>query len=497
MPKTAILWFRRDLRLDDHPALRAAIGCCEQWIPLYIHAPHEEAPWAPGAASQWWLHWSLTSLDARLREQGSQLWVMRGDSLDCLRRVISVTGATELHWSRLYDPATRERDTRIKQALRAEGVRVESHPGSLLFEPWEIATSGNGPYRVFTPYWRRCVAALAQIEAQPAPGSLPPTPSPAPAPGSSTPAPAQPTASIDPPGIASLGLLPRIPWDETMRRTWTPGESSALRTAQHFLQDRLTPYTQRRDLPDQEGTSRLSPHLHFGEISPRRLLAMLRASAIDPLAEPAEAFVREIGWREFAHHLLYHFPHTTDEPLDARFAALPWREEGAEPLLAAWKQGVTGIPLVDAGMRQLWQTGWMHNRVRMIVASFLTKNLRLPWQVGARWFWETLVDADLASNSLGWQWSAGCGADAAPYFRIFNPVLQGERFDPKGAYVRRWCPELARMPDKYLHQPWAAPAALRTHAGVRIGVEYPAAIIDLKSSRAEALAAYEVVKARA
>jgi deoxyribodipyrimidine photo-lyase len=221
---------------------------------------------------------------------------------------------------------------------------------------------------------------------------------------------------------------------------------------------------------------------------------MVREQWGDPSADPVEPFVREIGWREFAHHLIYHYPHTTSEPLDRRFATLPWREDDADRMLRAWQRGATGIPLVDAGMRQLWHTGWMHNRVRMVVASFLTKNLRLPWQAGARWFWDTLVDADLAANSLGWQWSAGCGADAAPYFRIFNPVLQGERFDKTGTYVRRWCPELARLPDKYIHQPWTAPSALLEHAGIRIGRDYPAPIVDLKASREAALAAYEVVK---
>jgi deoxyribodipyrimidine photo-lyase type I len=264
--------------------------------------------------------------------------------------------------------------------------------------------------------------------------------------------------------------------------------------AQSFITSRLAQYGEKRDRPDQPGSSRLSPHLHFGEISPRRLLALIVTAFGDPTRGAAEPYVRELGWREFAHHLLYHFPETPTEPLDRRFSAFPWAEEDLETSLRAWQQGRTGIPLVDAGMRELWRTGWMHNRVRMVVASLLTKNLLIPWQSGARWFWDTLVDADLANNTLGWQWTSGCGADAAPYFRIFNPVLQGQRFDPDGAYVRLWCPELARLPNKYLQQPWAAPQSVLADAGVRLGVDYPHPIVDLAQSRARALAAWERIR---
>jgi deoxyribodipyrimidine photo-lyase len=479
MPSTVILWLRRDLRLDDNPALQAALDDCDRLVPVYIHDPDAEAPWAPGEASRWWLHGSLSSLDQALKARGTGLLIARGDSLPELRRIIAATGATRIHWNRLYDPTTRERDGRIKQALRADGLRVESHNASLLFEPWEIATGNGEPYRVFTAFWRRCSARLSEIGALPAPAVLPPPPE-----------------SLGRLPLDSLNLLPTVPWDSGLRETWTPGETAAMEQARTFVQERIRGYATERDLPAHTGTSELSPHLHFGEIGPRRILAMVKEHWGDPTSDPVEPFVREIGWREFAHHLIYHYPHTTDEPLDSRFAALPWREEDADRLLRAWQHGKTGIPLVDAGMRQLWHTGWMHNRVRMVVASFLTKNLRLPWQAGARWFWDTLVDADLPANSLGWQWSAGCGADAAPYFRIFNPVLQGERFDKSGAYVRHWCPELARLPDKYIHQPWTAPTALLDHAGIRIGRDYPAPIVDLKASRQAALAAYEVVKSQ-
>jgi len=486
MTETVIVWLRRDLRLADHPALHLALARGERPVPLYIHAPLEESPWAPGAASRWWLHHSLASLDLGLRARGGGLVLGRGDSLATLRAVVRATGAQAVYWNRLYDPALTARDSRIKQALRADGLRCESLKAHLLYEPWELATGAAEPYRVFTAFWRKAAAGLA------APGPPPPPPlAPLPAPEA---LPALPSGVASVP-LDSLGLLPRIPWDGGLTATWTPGEPAALTRLEQFLAQAASTYAQRRDLPSVAGTSRLSPHLHLGEISARQVLWGLMRCGPDMLTGIAEPFVRELGWREFAHHLLYHFPRTPEEPLDGRFAAFPWRTERADALLCAWQRGHTGIPLVDAGMRELWHTGWMHNRVRMVVAAFLTKHLRLPWQAGARWFWDTLVDADLAANTLGWQWSAGCGADAAPYFRIFNPVRQGERFDPRGDYVRRWCPELAALADRWIHQPWAAPAQVLEGAGIRLGQDYPAPVVDLAQSRQEALAAWSQVKA--
>jgi len=476
---TAILWFRRDLRLDDNPALAAALASGRPVLPVYIHAPHEEAPWAPGATSRWWLHRSLQSLDRSLQNRGSRLWITQGDSLAELRRIVATTGAAEVHWNRLYDPRIRDRDTAIEQALRADGLHCESHNGSLLFEPWEILTAQGQPYRVFSAFWRNATKRLPDIR------------------------PTAPTKDIqwtriEPPlpglAIKDLALQPETAWDAGLQETWTPGEQAAQDMAAHFLDTRLSRYGEDRDRPDMPGTSRLSPHLHFGEISPRRLLELTRSRVADPSEDPAEPFIREVGWREFAHHLLYHFPQTPTEPLNPRFADFPWKQDETDARLQAWRQGRTGIPVVDAGLRELWHTGWMHNRVRMLVASFLTKNLLLPWQKGAVWFWDTLVDADLASNTLGWQWTAGCGADAAPYFRVFNPVLQGKRFDPEGAYVKRWCPELARLPLKSLHQPWTAPTTILTAAGVALGVDYPHPMVDLATSRQQALAAWETIK---
>ncbi|NEX18184.1 MAG: deoxyribodipyrimidine photolyase [Halochromatium sp.] len=482
MPTTAILWLRRDLRLSDNPALTAALAQSERLIPVYIHAPDEEPPWQPGPASRWWLHQSLSALDQRLRELGSALLIRRGESLDVLRQLILETGATTVHWNRCYEPAMIARDSRIKQALRAEGIRCNSQNAALLSEPWELKTGAGEPYRVFTPYWRRLKVELAKLDdladldnRSTTPDALQPLPTP-----------------LETLRLEALELRPQIPWDQGLQANWQPGEAGARAELERFLSGPIGPYHEARDWPSERGTSRLSPHLHFGEISPRQILAAIRGRGI--AAEVAEPFERELGWREFSYQLLYHFPHTPSEPLNPRFAQFPWRGGDTEPLLIAWQRGRTGIPIVDAGMRELWHSGWMHNRVRMIVASLLTKNLRLPWQEGARWFWDTLVDADLANNTQGWQWSAGCGADAAPYFRIFNPVLQGERFDAKGQYVRRWCPELARLPDQFIHQPWQAPASLLAQCVIRLGHDYPAPIVDLKQTRAEALAAYDQVK---
>ena len=480
MTDTAILWLRRDLRLDDNPALGAATRGAERVLPLYIQAPDEETPWAPGAASRWWLHGSLASLDRDLRARGSRLVIAKGDTLDTLRSVARRIGATRVHWSRLYDPATRERDSRIKQALRESGLQAESHNASLLREPWDIGNGAGQPYRVFTPVWRRCLPELGAC----APHEVPPRLCPAP--------------EIEGLALGELGLLPSIPWDRGLAERWQPGESAALERARRFVARGLTEYAERRDLPGSAGTSCLSASLHYGEIGPRRLLALILAGHGAPDSPAAMPYARQLVWREFAHHLLFHFPHTADRPLDPRFARFPWRnpesDEAARRDLIDWQRGRTGIPLVDAGMRELWQTGWLHNRSRMAVASLLTKNLRIPWQAGARWFWDTLVDADLACNTLGWQWTAGCGADAAPYFRVFNPVRQGERFDPEGIYVRRWCPELARLPAKHLQQPWTAPAAVLREAGIVLGRDYPLPIVDLARSRTEALGAYGTIK---
>jgi deoxyribodipyrimidine photo-lyase len=475
---TAIVWFRRDLRLTDNPALSAACEHARHVVALYVHAPEEDGEWAPGGASRWWLHHSLARLDESLRARGGRLTIRRGSSLETLLEVARETGATHVYWNRLYDPARVSRDTQVKAALREAGLHCESFNAALLQEPWEVRTGQGDPYRVFTPFWKACAARLDTL------------PRPLPAPAQI----ATPLVRIASLALEDLELRPRIRWDAGLHEAWTPGEAGALAQLESFAEGAIARYGEGRNRPDLPETSRLSPHLHFGEVGPRQCLAAARnAVAERPSSQvSADSFVRELGWREFAHHLLHHFPQTPTSPLDTRFDAFPWDPNG--PWVKAWQRGRTGYPIVDAGMRELWHTGWMHNRVRMIAASLLTKNLRQPWFKGAQWFWDTLVDADLANNTLGWQWTAGCGADAAPFFRIFNPMLQTERFDPERVYLRRWLPELARLPDKWIHCPWEAPATVLAEAGVELGRTYPRPIVDFRASREAALAAYGSIK---
>jgi deoxyribodipyrimidine photo-lyase len=468
---TAIVWFRRDLRLADNPALDAAFRGYQRIIAVYVHAPDEEAPWAPGAASRWWLHHSLVALDADLRERGARLHVLRGPTLEALRSLATRSGAEAVIWNRLYEPAVIARDSAVKTALRESGLVAESHKAGLLFEPWEVETGQGAPYRVFTPFWRNVRARFAP---------RPPIAAP---------------ARIDTPevegglAIDELGLLPTIGWDNGIAATWTPGEAGAHSVFDDFLDGTVADYAGDRDRPDRAGTSRLSPYLHFGEISPAQIAWSIeecrRDARTQRVRDGSESFLREIGWREFSHHLLYHFPEMPTKALNARFDGFRWARKDRD-LLRRWQRGRTGIPIVDAGMRELWSSGIMHNRVRMLVASFLTKNLRQHWLHGARWFWDTLVDADLANNAQGWQWTAGCGVDASPYFRIFNPVTQGEKFDPEGHYVRRWVKELADVPAAIIHRPWSDPECL-----ARTG--YPPPMVDLSESRGVALAAYQAL----
>ncbi|MDG4868071.1 deoxyribodipyrimidine photo-lyase [Guyparkeria sp. 1SP6A2] len=474
-----IVWFRQDLRLADNPALERAIAN-GNIIPVYILPP--EGGVEPGrdgihhgGASRWWLHHSLAALDRDLRSKGSRLIVRRGEPAEVLIRVAAEAGATAVHWNRRLEPAGIATDRAVKQSLRDEGLDAASFHGNYLHEPWHVLNKQGTPYKVFTPYWK---ALLAEGIDQPIPAEpehLDPVP-----------------AKIDSETIDALGLLPRLDWADGFADWWTPGEDGAWDRFESFIED-VSDYHETRNRLDLDGTSRLSPHLHFGEISPRQVVARVRSAYPNALEEKGpEAFLREIGWREFGANLIYHFPQTQTENLDARFDHLPWRNEPDH--IAAWQRGQTGIPVVDAAMRALWTTGWMHNRARMIVASFLTKNCLVDWRIGADWFMDTLVDADLPSNTAGWQWVAGTGADAAPYFRIFNPVLQGGKFDPEGAFIRRWVPELADLPDKALYAPWEASPDTLNRAGVSLGESYPQPIVDLKASRERALEAFQQIK---
>jgi deoxyribodipyrimidine photo-lyase len=476
---STLVWFRRDLRLADNPALTAAAAAGEPVIPVYIFAPGEESAWGPGGASRWWLHQSLSRLGEGLRAIGSSLCIRASDdSLATLTQLARECGARRVVWNRLYEPAAIERDRRIKKALREAGLETQSHNGALLHEPWTIQTKTGGPFQVFTAFWRACKSLEDPIEPVPAPAVL-----------------RAPASWPDTHTLESLELLPKLPWAAGIESAWTPGSDAAHRHLGRFLEDGFDHYANRRDRPAVHGTSRLSPHLHFGEIGPREIWHATRRSAVARGRDSSwrdSQFLTEIGWREFAHHLLFHFPETPEQPLRAKYTRFPWRSD--DDSLRAWQRGATGYPIVDAGMRELWTTGWMHNRVRMIVGSFLVKDLLLPWTEGARWFWDTLVDADLASNTLGWQWVAGCGADAAPFFRIFNPTTQGTKFDPTGDYVRRWVPEIAGLPDEWLHCPWEAPSQVLDAAGVTLGRTYPHPLVDHGVARQAALEALDQIK---
>ena len=476
---TTLLWYRNDLRLTDNPALRAALDLDSPVVPVFLFAPNEDASWAPGGASRWWLHHSLMRLQEDLDQAGSQLCLrVTDDSLATLRALAHETGATHVFWNRRYEPTAIARDRLIKAALRADGLTTQSFNGSLLHEPWTPKTKTGGPFQVFTPFWRHCKALPPPAEPLARPRRIPAPPT----------WPQTLTA-------AQLGLLPRIDWTRGMEDTWRPGSQAAHALLKDFLENRFDGYTTRRDQPGVDGTSRLSPHLHFGELSPREIWHATSRRAVAQREGDSwrdSQFLTEIGWREFAHHLLFHFPHTPERPLRENFSRFPWKNDA--DALQRWQRGMTGYPIVDAGMRQLWRTGWMHNRVRMIVASFLVKDLLQPWTAGERWFWDTLVDADLASNTLGWQWVSGCGADAAPYFRIFNPVSQGIRFDAQGEYVRRWVPELAKLADDLIHQPWDASPAQLSAAEVRLGHTYPTRMVDHSVARNAALRALATIK---
>lgn len=436
----SIVWFHDDLRLSDNPALSAALAESDEIVPVFIWAPEERAPWQPGEASKWWLHHSLLALSDACRERGGELLILQGPSQRVLEKLVTQVGAQAVYWNRRYEPALIARDRTIKASLTAQGVAAKSFNGKLLQEPWEVQNGSKQPYRVFTPFHKVCrdravPAPLAAARALRGPKGL---------------------SQL---AVTDLQLLPKRNWAEGFSAVWQPGEAGAKKRLAK-LKSLGRHYATARDRPDVEGTTRLSPHLAFGEVSPRQVLRAL--------AGQGHELERQLYWREFAYHLLYHFPQTTLEPLRPEFAHFPWRDDLEE--LKCWQRGTTGEPFVDAAMQQLWQTGWMHNRARMVVGSFLVKNLLLPWQEGARWFWDTLVDADLANNTLGWQWVAGSGADAAPYFRIFNPETQAAKFDPAAKYRERW----------------RSPASLTR--------DEP--LIDPRSARMRALMAYDTLRSR-
>ena len=476
--KPTIVWFTRDLRLSDHPALAAAIKAGPV-VPVFILSGGGEGGWAPGGASQWWLAQSLRALGRALEAAGSRLILRRGEPAKVLAALARESGAAAVCWTRAYESELVGAQDAARQALEARGVTVRRFGGRLLFEPEDVMTKDGGPYKVFTPFYKACLATGVAARALPAPQRLP---APEVWPASET--------------LEDWRLEPVKPdWAGGLRQTWTPGEQGARARLEWFLDHAAAGYDTMRNRPDIDGTSRLSPYLSFGEISPRTVwhAAQARADADSRAENGIRSFLSEIVWREFSYHLLFRWPDLPERSWKPEFRAFPWAGD-REPL-RAWQRGQTGYPIVDAAMRQLYEIGWMHNRARMITASFLIKHLLIPWQEGEAWFWDTLVDADLASNAAGWQWTAGSGADAVPYFRVFNPMLQGAKFDPEGDYVRRYVPELARLPAKHIHAPWEAPADALRDAGVRLGETYPAPIVDHACARKRALAAYDEIKA--
>jgi deoxyribodipyrimidine photo-lyase len=473
-----IVWFRRDLRLTDNPALHAAARSGRPIIPLFI-LDETRGVRFPGGASLWWLDKSLRALDRSLSKKDSSLILRRGDAAKIIPQILDETGAQAIYWNRLYDPGQRDRDGDLKAALKGGGVEVESFNAALLIEPWEIRTKTGGPYHVFTPFWRAVREAVGGFTIHPAPKTL-----------------IAPSRWPRSDKLKDWGLQPTKPDWSAGFDDWTPGEEGAGRRLDHFIDTALGAYPEARDRPSASGTSRLSPHLHWGEIGARQVWrAVERATRHHHWEAQGEKFFAELGWREFNHHLLFERPDLPDHNFKAAFDDFPWRTD--QRAFAAWTRGRTGYPMVDAGMRELWATGYMENRVRMIAASFLIKHLLIDWRAGERWFWDTLLDASPANNVLNWQWVAGSGADAAPFFRIFNPFGQGEKFDPEGAYVRRWVPELAKLTSKYIHQPWTAPADILEAAGVELGSTYPKPIIDHDLARKRALEAFKAVQGKA
>ncbi len=467
-----IVWFRKDLRILDHPAFWEASKRGEV-IPVYIWSPEDEMYAQLAEASKWWLHYSLKALSERLGKQGLQLIIRQGDSLSILKEIIYESQANSVFFNERYEPLIRKRDQQIKKLLMEENIKVKSFHGDLLYDPESITNHQSHPYKVFTPFWNHCIKRSI-----PAPLPIPSTIY-------------SSKKKLNSLKVDDLGLISGMQWHKKLLHYWNPGEIGATSQFQMFINEKMVDYKSKRDDLKQYHVSQLSPHLAFGELSPRWIWYTLFNYETNEMDVKGISFLRQLIWREFSYHQLINNPQCVETPIRSEYNHFPWEDD--EHLFELWKKGETGYPIVDAGMRELWETGYMHNRVRMVVASFLVKHLLIPWKKGADWFKETLVDFDLANNTMGWQWVSGCGVDAAPYFRIFNPVLQGEKFDRDGSYVRKWIPELSDIPNKYIHQPWKTPKEILHNYGIVLGLTYPYPVIDHSYARQRALEAYHYI----
>ncbi|MEN2494904.1 MAG: Deoxyribodipyrimidine photo-lyase [Hyphomicrobiaceae bacterium hypho_1] len=485
MSAPILVWFRNDLRLTDHPALHQAEKKGVPVICLYVFDDEASGLWSMGTASRWWLHHSLIALRTDLRQLGSDLILRSGNTTEILIDIAVQTRVEEIYCSKQFEPRASAIERGLRQSLENKNITLHCFPGQLLHSPERLCTKIRKPYKVYTPFWRALTAAEIRTP-KPAPTKL-----------------LMPEISLKSETVEDWNLLSNVSdWTEKLYEIWKPGEKSARQRLKAFIENSAATYHLDRDQPRQPnavpGTSKLSPHLHFGEISPAECWHAASLKVVQNLAESKglETFRKELAWRDFSYHLLHHTPSLPTQPFREQFVNFPWRAQSEirDVQLKAWQNGNTGYPIVDAGMRELRTTGWMHNRVRMVVASFLTKHLLIPWQLGQAWFWDHLVDADLASNTAGWQWVSGCGADAAPYFRIFNPITQGQKFDPNGEYVRFWVPEIRIVPNKFIHTPWLCPEDILNVHEVKIGSTYPKPIVDHKQARIEALNAYKKIK---
>lgn len=467
--KKVIHWFRQDLRLSDNPSLSAALkhGAV---LPVYILDTVNADDKSMGSASRCWLHYSLKDLNIRL---DNKLIVLSGDPLSLFIKLIEKYKIDEIYWNRCYELWQIKRDSTITLKLKEFDINVKTFNSALLWEPFEIEKKSGGHYKVFTPFYRKgCLLSTPPRNPISKPKKI-----------------AYVNDNVRATSIEALNLLPNKPWDKTIMAHWQVGELAAMKRLKTFIKQCIHDYAEGRNFPAKEKISRLSPHLHWGEIAPHQIWHAIKNLSQN---KNTDCFLSELGWREFSYNLLYYYPNLPDKNLQKKFDTFPWRKN--KKMLTAWQRGMTGYPIIDAGMRELWQTGFIHNRIRMIVASFLIKNLLIHWREGQAWFWDCLVDADLASNSANWQWVAGCGADAAPFFRIFNPITQGKKFDPTGEYTRQYVPELAPIPDNYLFSPWEAPKEVLEQSGIALGKTYPKPIVDLSLSRQRALDAYKKVK---